>query len=271
MPNQTDYYKVLGVSRAASQSEIRNAYRSLAKEQHPDHPGGSAEQFSLLQEAHATLADPNRRRHHDEALDLAHAADQLSGLDFGSFDDELSARRQQRESSGPSFGERLRGRFRGKEEPSAGRGGNQGRSNGRSGSRVRGRYEIREGRWYEPHDFEPDPITWKSGALCLFGTLLAFVAVGQIGLWSREISDPGPLAGVAVLAPFMLVLYTLVGLITGYLTFRAAGYAGLALAFVAVLVVGRPEGLVQFGALGMVLLLVVIFLGKRRDDNARRR
>ena len=270
MPETINYYQVLGVPRAASQTEIRNAYRSLAKERHPDHPGGSTEQFSLLQEAHATLTDPNRRRHHDEALDLAHAADQLSGLDFGSLDDELSARRQGRESRGPSFGERLRGGFGSKDEPSAARGSDNDRSGGRSGSRVRGRYEVREGRWYEPHDFEPEPITWASGAFCLFGTLLAFVAVGQIGLWSREISDPGPLAGVAVLEPFMFVLYTVVGLIAAYFAFRSAGYAGLVLAFIAVLVVGRPEGLVQFGALGMFLLLVLIFLGKRRDANARR-
>jgi curved DNA-binding protein CbpA len=109
---------VLGVSREASQTEIRNAYRTLAKERHPDYPGGSAAEFSLLQEANAVLSDPNRRRQHDEALDLAHAADQLAGLnlDFGSLEDELSAKRRERESSGPSLGERLRGRFRKKEE-----------------------------------------------------------------------------------------------------------------------------------------------------------
>ncbi|MGB3680861.1 MAG: DnaJ domain-containing protein, partial [Rubrobacteraceae bacterium] len=69
MADQTNYYKVLGVSRNASQSEIKNAYRQLAKERHPDQPGGSANQFSTLQEAHAVLADPNRRRQHDESLD----------------------------------------------------------------------------------------------------------------------------------------------------------------------------------------------------------
>src|ERR671926_623056 len=112
MADQINYYEVLGVAREASQAEIRNAYRNLAKERHPDHPGGSTEEFSRLQEANAVLSDPNRRRKHDEALDLAHAADQLSGLDFGSLEDELAARRQERESSGPSMGERLRRRFR---------------------------------------------------------------------------------------------------------------------------------------------------------------
>src|SRR5919112_650422 len=139
MAEQVNYYRVLGVSREASQEEIRSAYRRLAKERHPDHPSGSASEFSLLQEAHAVLSDPNRRRTHDEALDLAHAADQLAGLDFGSMEDELAARRQGRESGGPSMGERLRGRFARKEKPA-------GRGRGSDDTRRRGRHEVRGGR-----------------------------------------------------------------------------------------------------------------------------
>ena len=114
MADQINYYEVLGVPREASQAEIRNAYRNLAKERHPDHPGGSAEEFSRLQEANAVLSDPNRRRQHDEALDLAHAADQLAGLnlDFGSVEDELSAKRRERESRGPSSGRAPEGPLR---------------------------------------------------------------------------------------------------------------------------------------------------------------
>src|SRR5918911_1697695 len=140
MADQINYYEVLGVPREASQEEIRTAYRRLAKERHPDHPSGSAQEFSLLQEAHAVLSDPNRRRTHDEALDLAHAADQLAGLDFGSMEDELSARRQERESGGPGLGERLRGRFRRKEKTA-------GRGRGAGDVRRRGGYEVREARW----------------------------------------------------------------------------------------------------------------------------
>src|SRR5918999_154709 len=158
MADQINYYQVLGVPREASQEEIRAAYRTLAKDRHPDRAGGSTEEFSLLQEAHAVLSDPNRRRTHDEALDLAHAADQLAGLniDFGSMEDELSARRQERESSGPGLGERLRGRFRRKEKTT-------GRDRDRGDERRRGRYEVRGGRWYEPHTFDPEPITWRTG------------------------------------------------------------------------------------------------------------
>src|SRR4028119_1214142 len=67
MATTTNYYEVLGVRREASQAEIRNAYRNLAKTLHPDHPGGSAEKFSRIQEANAVLSDPDRRREPDEA------------------------------------------------------------------------------------------------------------------------------------------------------------------------------------------------------------
>jgi len=278
MADQINYYDVLGVSREASQTEIRNAYRTLAKERHPDHPGGSAEEFSLLQEANAVLSDPNRRRHHDEALDLAHAADQLAGLnlDFGSMEDELSAKRRERESSGPSLGERLRGRFGRKEEDpyEALREEARGQGRGSGGSRIRGRYEVREARWYEPHYFDPEPITLRSGAIAFVAAFLAFIVVGQLGLWAVGGAETGALfAWTTALGPFMPILYTLVGLVAAYLAYRAAGYAALALVFVAALVVGGqggPENFLQFVTVGIVVLLVVMYLGKRRDDAARR-
>ena len=264
MAEQVNYYRVLGVSREASQEEIRSAYRRLAKDRHPDRMGGSTEEFSLLQEAHAVLSDPNRRRAHDESLDLAHAADQLAGLDFGSLEDELAARRQERESSGPPLGERLRGRFRRKEKPSRG-------GHARDDVRRRGRYEIRDARWYEPHHFDPDPVTWRSGAISFVAAFIAFIAAGQLGLWALGVGA-GPLTFLQTLAPFLPVLYVLVGLVAAYFAYRAAGYAGLGLAFVAVLVVGGqggPEGLLQFGTLGIILLLVAIWLGNRRERAAR--
>ena len=273
MAEQINYYDVLGVPREASQTEIRNAYRNLAKERHPDHPGGSAEEFSRLQEANAVLSDPNRRRQHDEALDLAHAADQLAGLnlDFGSVEDELSAKRRERESSGPSLGERLRGRFGRKEEDPYESMRSETRGSGR---RSRGRYDTSEARWYEPHRFDPEPVTLKSGAITFVAAFLAFIAIGQIGLWATapEQVNPGPFAFVTALAPFMPVLYALVGLAVAYFAFRTAGYAALALAFVAVLVVGGqgPTGLLQFATVGIIVLLVVVYLGNRRESAARR-
>jgi molecular chaperone DnaJ len=271
MADQINYYEVLGVPREASQAEIRNAYRKLAKERHPDHPGGSTEEFSRLQEANAVLSDPNRRRQHDEALDLAHAADQLAGLnlDFGSVEDELSAKRRERESGGPSLGERLRGRFGRKEEDPY---ESMRRERRPSGRRTRGRYDVSEARWYEPHRFDPEPVTFKSGAVSFVAAFLAFIAIGQIGRWATGLDDPGILGFVEVLAPFMPILYSLVGLVVAYFAFRAAGYAALALAFVAALVVGGqgPEGLLQFATVGIIVLLVVIYRGNRRESAARR-
>jgi molecular chaperone DnaJ len=265
MADQVNYYEVLGVPREASEADIRGAYRRLAKERHPDHPSGSADEFSLLQEAHAVLSDPNRRRTHDEALDLAHAADQLAGLDFGSMEDELGARRQERESGGPGLGERLRDRFQRKDKaPGGGR--------NREDVRRRGRYEVREARWYEPHYFDPEPITWRTGAISFVAAFLAFIAAGQLGLWATGAVDAGALAFTDVLAPFLPILYTLVGLLVAYFAFRAAGYAALGLVFVAVLAIGAqglPEGLLQFGTLGIILLLVAIWLGNRRDRTTR--
>lgn len=267
MANTTNHYEVLGVRRESSQAEIRNAYRNLAKSLHPDHPGGSAEKFSRIQEANAVLSDPDRRREHDEALDLAHAADQLAGLkfDFGQAEDELSSRRRARESGGPSLGERLKGRFGRKEEPSGGGSGRDTRT------RTRGRYDVSEARWYEPHRLDPEPVTLKSGAVSFVGAFLAFIAVGQVGLWAQG-QSPGVFEFLTVLAPFMFILYTLVGLVAGYLAFRAAGWAGLALVFVAALVVGgqgQPESLLRFATVGVVTLLVVIWLGNRRDAAGR--
>jgi molecular chaperone DnaJ len=276
MADQINYYEVLGVPREASQAEIRNAYRNLAKERHPDYPGGSAEEFSRLQEANAVLSDPNRRRQHDEALDLAHAAAQLAGLnlDFGSVEDELSAKRRERESGGPSLGERLRGRFGRREEDPYESLRREARDSGR-GRRTRGRYDVSEARWYEPHRFDPEPVTLKSGAITFVAAFLAFIVIGQIGLWATapEQVDPGPFTFVEVLAPFMPILYSLVGLVVAYFAFRAAGYAALALSFVAALVVGGqggPEGLLQFATVGIIVLLVVVYLGNRRESAARR-
>jgi molecular chaperone DnaJ len=274
MTDQINYYKVLGVSRNASQSEIKNAYRKLAKDRHPDRPGGSEAEFSLLQEAHAVLSDPKRRRQHDEALDLAHAADQLAGVidvDWNKLEDELSQKRRERESRGgdgrPSLSERLRNRFR-REDTSGERA---------ASDRGRSRAPTRQARWYQPYDFDPEPVTWKTGALSFVGAFLAFIAIGQLGFWALGRGTPGFAIWMLELAPFMRVLYSLVGLLAAYFAYRAAGWAGIALVFVAALVVGGsggPSGLVQFATIGIVVLLAVIYLGGRRaraDWRDRRR
>jgi hypothetical protein len=59
-----DYYEVLGVTPHASAEEISKAYRDLMRRNHPDH-GGDEERAKLINEAYATLKDPEKRRHYD--------------------------------------------------------------------------------------------------------------------------------------------------------------------------------------------------------------
>jgi hypothetical protein len=64
MPHRT-HYEILGVSRDASTAEIATAYRTRAKDLHPDMPSGDADTFKLLNEAHSVLGDSYKRRLYD--------------------------------------------------------------------------------------------------------------------------------------------------------------------------------------------------------------
>jgi curved DNA-binding protein len=69
-----DYYALLGLSRRCTADQVRDAYRRLAKQFHPDLNPGSAETVERTQElnaAYAVLGDPDRRRIYDDSLGAA--------------------------------------------------------------------------------------------------------------------------------------------------------------------------------------------------------
>ena len=92
MAEKRDYYEVLGVSKTASDSEIKSAYRKLAKKYHPDMNPGDKEaeaKFKEASEAYAILSDADKRRQYDQ---FGHAAFDggagggAGGFDFNRFD-----------------------------------------------------------------------------------------------------------------------------------------------------------------------------------------
>jgi molecular chaperone DnaJ len=97
---RTDYYKVLGVDRKASQDDIKKAYRKLARKYHPDtnKDGGAEERFKQISEAYDVLGDPEKRKKYDRGGSVFAGGGPFGGggqggaggADFGSFSDILT-------------------------------------------------------------------------------------------------------------------------------------------------------------------------------------
>lgn len=98
--SKRDYYEVLGISKDATEQEIKKAYRKLARKYHPDMNPGDKEaeaKFKEVTEAYEVLSDPEKRRQYDQ---FGHAGMNgqggfggfegfggFSGADFGGFGD----------------------------------------------------------------------------------------------------------------------------------------------------------------------------------------
>lgn len=97
--SQKDYYKIMGLSKEATEKEIKTAYRRLARKYHPDlsKETDAKEKFQALGEAYDVLKDPAKRKAYDEGklfesqYQQAHAGGQqhyyqdFSGAGFGGF------------------------------------------------------------------------------------------------------------------------------------------------------------------------------------------
>ena len=63
-----NYYIILGIPSSSSQEDIKTAYRTMAKEFHPDHYGQKNSPFLTIQEAYSVLGDPEQRQVYDKTL-----------------------------------------------------------------------------------------------------------------------------------------------------------------------------------------------------------
>ena len=82
MANKRDYYEVLGLSKGASDDEIKKAFRKLAKKYHPDinKEPGAEEKFKEINEAYEVLSDPKKKTTYDQ---FGHAG--MDGFQQGGF------------------------------------------------------------------------------------------------------------------------------------------------------------------------------------------
>lgn len=82
-----DYYKILGVPRECTETEIKKAYRKESLIHHPD-KGGDEEKFKLVAEAFAVLSDPQRRQRYDMGEeDSEYGGGGMGGMDPRDFSD----------------------------------------------------------------------------------------------------------------------------------------------------------------------------------------
>lgn len=123
MADKRDYYEVLGVTKGASESEIKKAYRQVAKKYHPDtNPGDkeAEEKFKEAAEAYAVLSDPEKKAKYDQyghaAFEQGGGPGGFGGFDFSDmgdifgdiFGDMFGGGARQRQSNGPVKGANIK-------------------------------------------------------------------------------------------------------------------------------------------------------------------
>jgi curved DNA-binding protein len=102
-----DYYKVLGVSKSASQDEIKKAYRKLAVKYHPDKNEGNAKaeaRFKEITEAYEVLGNAENRQKYDQMGANWKQYENMGNQGFGGFSGFSGGGSSRRRTGGASFG-----------------------------------------------------------------------------------------------------------------------------------------------------------------------
>ncbi|OGG57354.1 molecular chaperone DnaJ [Candidatus Kaiserbacteria bacterium RIFCSPHIGHO2_01_FULL_55_17] len=81
-----DYYSILGVTKSASEEEIKSAFRKLAHKLHPDKKGGDEKKFKEVSEAYTVLSDKKKRAEYDTYGRTFAGGGPQGGPGFGGFD-----------------------------------------------------------------------------------------------------------------------------------------------------------------------------------------
>ncbi len=130
---EKDYYKILGVNRSASEKDIKQAFRKLARKYHPDVNPNNAEaeaRFKEISEAYEVLHDAEKRKKYDQFGEQWQYADQFSqarsggapfeGFDFSGFGDTRGTRFKTETGDLGSIFEELFGRHQRRTRPQKG-------------------------------------------------------------------------------------------------------------------------------------------------------
>ena len=91
LADKRDYYEVLDVERSATEKDLKNAFRRLARRYHPDRSEepDAEDKFKEIQEAYAVLSDPDKRAHYDRFGHDGPAGNPFGGFSGGGFNINL--------------------------------------------------------------------------------------------------------------------------------------------------------------------------------------